>query len=232
MNIAIYEDDREFAGRLEMLISQYTHFPTVSNTADAAELWEQTDKAAGPVLYFLDIVLADTTLGFEAARRIVERDNGSLIVFLTAYPQKILSNSFFKIKAFNVILKSSPALGDEIKETISLAEQVLQAKCLYIHEDKFQTLYIPYDSICYIEAVKDTKRLCIHCLGGQYLIRGTLKNLHDLLAPSGFVRCHKSILVNKANIRKIDKTSMTITFQNGASCPYSYLMKGGLDGIT
>jgi len=231
MNIAVYEDDRIFADKLEKIIRIFTHSPTISNTANEKEFWEQTAKATGPILYFLDIVLAGTASGFEAAQRIAENDANSLIVFLTNYPEKIIHNSFFKTKAFSVIYKSNPVLEEEIKETISLAVKVVQGKCFLIHVDKFQTLHVPYDSICYIEAVKDSKTLCIHCLEGQYLIRGRLKSLYEILAPLGFVFCHKSILINKTNIRTMDKAKKSLIFSNGAYCPYSFRMKGNLGDI-
>jgi len=231
IRVAVFEDDRDFAAQLECLIRQYTHHPTAINTASIEELTRWIEKTDEPVLYFLDIVSDDKTLGFQIAQQICNQNNGSLIVFLTAYPKKIINNAFFKVKAFTVILKNNPALGDEIMETITLAEQVMQAKCLYIMVDKFQTLYIPYDKICYLETIKSTNKLCIHCNDGQYVIRETLKVMQESLAPLGFARCHKSILVNKANIRKMDKTAMSLTFHNGATCPYSYLMKRNLGDI-
>ena len=156
MRIAILEDDREFAARLEHLIRQYTHHPTAINTGDDGELVRWIDKTNEPVLFLLDIMLDNKTLGFQIAQRIYNRHNGSLIVFITAYPKKIIFNAFYKIKAFTVILKNNPAVEDEIRKTISLAEQALRGKCLYIHVDKFQTLYIPYDSICFVETIKST----------------------------------------------------------------------------
>jgi len=89
---------------------------------------------------------------------------------------------------------------------------------MFINVGRFETL----------EAVKGTNKLCIHCMDGQYVIRETLKNLQEQLAPLGFVRCHKPIIVNKANIRKKDKSAMTLTFHNGSSCPFSYLMRGSV----
>lgn len=228
MNIAVYEDDRELAGKLEKVIRQYTHFPTIINTADAGELLERTAKAAGPVLCFLDIVLDGETAGFNVAQRIAERNRNDLLVFMTAYPQKIIRNPFFKTKAFSVIFKSNPKLYTEVRETITLAEEVLQSRCLFVQVDKFQTLYIPYSSICYVETVKGTGKLCIHCLDGQYVIRETLSNMLSKLGPE-FVRCHHSYIVHKKNVLSHNKSERTITFRNGATCPYSYLMKGGLE---
>ena len=229
MKIAVLEDDLEFAQRLERLIRQFTHFPTDINTNSTDELARWIGQAMEPALYLLDIVLNDDTAGLQIAQQIFDQKRGGLIVFLTAYPHTIMSNPFFKTKAFNVILKNTGELEQEIKDTLCLAEQVLKEKCLYIHSGRFETLYILYDSICFIEAIKGTNKLCIHCTDGQYIIRGTLKDLLQKLNHSNFIRCHKSIIANKTNIRKRDASNLALTFCNGATCPYSYFMKGGLD---
>jgi len=226
--IAIFEDDHGFATRLETLIRHYTHHPTAINTGVAGEITSWINKTTEPVLYLLDIVACGVTIGFQLAQQIAEQQIGSLIVFITAYPKEILYNPIFKTKAFSIILKNTLSLEDEIRKTIDLASQALQSKCLYISIGRFETLYIPYEKICYVEAIKGTNKLCIHCTDGQYVVRETLKNLLEQLAPFGFARCHKSIIVNMANIRKKDKSAMTLTFHNGALCPFSYLMRGNL----
>ena len=231
MKIAIFEDDPQFAARLETHIRKYTHHPTAINTAVAEEIINWITKTTEPVLYLLDIVACGYAIGFEIAKHIAEQQIGSLIVFITAYPQRLFYNPAYKSKAFSFILKNAldlDSLDSEIEETIELASKAMRSRCLYVHTGKFETLYIPHEKICFIETLKSTNKLCIHCTDGQYVIRETLKNLLEQLAPYGFVRCHKSIIVNKANIRKKDKSEMTLTFLGGATCPYSYLMRGNI----
>ena len=206
-----------------------TNHPTAINTSTPNDIIRWIKKTAEPVLYLLDIVSDSKTTGFQIAQHIDKQQSGSLVIFITAYPQSIQTNPHYKTMAFRVIYKNTPTLEQEIITTITLAEQVFLDKCLYIHCGKYETLYIPYDKICYREAVKGTNKVCIHCTDGQYLIRQTLKALQKQLAPFGFVRCHKSIIANRRNIRKRDKSSRILTFHNGATCPYSYLMRGGLD---
>lgn len=230
MQIAIFEDDREFAGTLESLIRQHTHYPTSINTADSDALWEKTSRAPGPVLYFLDIVSNGRTSGFDLAQRIAQLQQECLLVFLTAHPFKILGNPFYKTKAFSVILKSNPQLHEEIRATISLAEHALKKRCLFLHAGRYEEFGVPFSSICYLEAVKGTNKVCIHCVDGQYVIRETLSALLERLPPA-FVRCHRSIIVNRENIQRRDKSNRLLTFTGGASCPYSFGMRGGLGHI-
>ena len=231
IRIAVFEDDRPYAAWLERIIRQHTHHPTAINTGAANEIISWIQQASGPILYLLDIVADGEAVGFEIARSITERQDSSLIVFITAHPQQIKYKPLFKTMAFSIILKNAPLLEQEIKETITLAAEALQTNCFYIHIGKHETLYIPHQKICFVEAVKGTNKLCIHCTDGQYVIRETLKNLQEQLMPFGFIRCHKSILVNKANIRKQDRSTRMLTLHNGSTCPYSYLMQGGLNSF-
>jgi len=219
--IAVFEDDLDCAARLEKIIRQCTHYPT----AIAWEVTNFADRTPDPALYLLDIVKEGYTAGFQIAEHITGLANGSLIVFMTVYPQRINGNAYFKTKAFSFIDKDNPSMEQELRDTIRLAEQALTCRCILIHAGRFETLYIPYESINYIEAVKGTGKLCIHCKGGQYVIRETLENMSKLLAPHGFTRCHRSVIINLGNRLRVDKSGMTVHFQNGESCPYSNSIK-------
>ena len=147
MQIAVFEDDLTFATQLETLIRQYTHHPTSINTCVAGEIFNWIKKTVEPALYLLDIMSDGQTTGFQIAQHITEWQSCSLIVFITAYPEKIQFNSIYKTKAFSFIQKNAPMLEREIMETISLAEKAFLAKCLYIHLGKFEDLYIPHEKI-------------------------------------------------------------------------------------
>lgn len=225
MIIAVFEDDLHYAARLETIIRQCTHYPTAINTVDARAITAFADRTPAPALYLLDIVKEECPAGFQIAEHITRLENGSLIVFMTAYPQRMNDNAYFKTKAFSFIYKGNPKLERELCDTIQLAEQALTCRCVLIHAGRFETLYVPYENINYIEAIKGTGKLCIHCKDGQHVIRDTLENMSKLLAPHGFTRCHRSAIINLGNRLRVDKSGMTIHFQNGESCPYSNSMK-------
>ena len=106
MRIAIFEDDRGFATWLENLIRQLTHHPTAINTGTVGDIIRWIKKTADPVLYLLDVVADGNTAGLRIAQSIDEQHNGSLIIFLTAYPHSIQYNPVYKTKAFSVIFKN------------------------------------------------------------------------------------------------------------------------------
>lgn len=221
MTIAIFEDNRAHAAKLEQIIRKHTQYPSAINTGEAQGMIAFAKRSPGAMLYLLDIVKEERTDGFRIAEEITALDDGSLIVFLTDYPEKIQYNAYFKTKAFTCIYKENPSLERELWETIRLAEQALSGKCLLIHAGRFETLYLPYEDIFFLEAVKGTGKLCIHSQNGRYIIRATLREMEKTLASHGFVRCHRSVLLNTRQEMRMDSSSKTIFFPGGASCPYS-----------
>lgn len=229
MNIAIYEDNREFAEQLERYICRYTHFSPVINTGRRDELERYIAGTVQPTLYFLDIVLDGEDNGLAIAELIAARKRSDLIVFLTAYKDRILGNPFYLTKAYSIIFKDSKTLTQEIAATIDLAKRSLVDKCLLRVIGKTENLYIPFDSILYVEHIKGSNKVCIHCIEGRYTVRDTLTAIHSKL-DERFARCHRAYIVNCRMIERINKSDCTVHFVNGSVCPYSQLMKGNLYG--
>lgn len=179
-------------------------------------------SARGRVLYILDIVAANKTPGFTVANQI-RRQTGSdrhAIVFLTAYAEQIVVNTEYKTIALNCILKHTPHMERELADTIASAQQAFDRTTLFARTGRFEQLAIPHREICFIEAIKGSGKLCIHCIEAQYVIRHTLSAISAEL-PDSFLRCHKSTILNPANVRKVDRPGRIVHFVGGESCPYS-----------
>ncbi|MEQ8802482.1 MAG: LytTR family DNA-binding domain-containing protein, partial [Haliea sp.] len=54
--------------------------------------------------------------------------------------------------------------------------------------------FIPVDRIEWIDAAGDY--MCIHAGGATHIMRGTMKQLENMLDPQRFIRIHRSTLVN------------------------------------
>jgi len=227
MRIAIFEDDESFARKLERIIQIYTHDAVSLNTNRNDELIGYIGQAAQPTLFFLDIMTNGIADGFTLADHIHNHACGHLVVFITAYPGKIIGNPPYLTKAFSLIFKDSPVLQSEVCATIDLAQSVMKKHSLLIHKGRLDSLYIPMDSIYFIENIKCSDKVCIHCKNGQFIIRCSLGSLLDNL-DERFVRCHHSFIVNLQNILRINKTERTVHFPDGLFCSYSYLKRGNL----
>lgn len=80
------------------------------------------------------------------------------------------------------------------------------------------THFIPADEVFWIEAAGNYVE--VHAARQTHLVRGTLAAFEAKLAGAGFVRAHRSRLVNQRRIRALagaDSGDFTVTFDDGRS---------------
>lgn len=77
---------------------------------------------------------------------------------------------------------------------------------------------IPYSSILYFEA-RD-KKLVLRMKQEELVFSGTLSQLEEEL-PQEFIRCHKSILVNRRHILSVDRSNGLLVLDNHTELPIS-----------
>jgi len=64
-----------------------------------------------------------------------------------------------------------------------------------------ETVRVPVASIQWIDAAGDY--MCIHAGGDTHILRGTMKELEELLDPKLFQRVHRSTIVNLNQVRQV-----------------------------
>jgi len=102
-----------------------------------------------------------------------------------------------------------------------------QAECLSVNVG-FDIHKIPIADIVYFEAV--AKKVEIHTIGKSVGYYANLYELEDKLG-GGFIRCHRSYLVNLKRIKSVIFTDMLIVLENGANIPISRTYKQKLKEI-
>lgn len=83
-----------------------------------------------------------------------------------------------------------------LEDVLSLksdARQLRHSPLLPIRQGR-ETLRIPTPSIEWIDAAGDY--MCIHAAGNTHILRGTMKELEEILDPKLFQRVHRSTIVN------------------------------------
>ena len=86
---------------------------------------------------------------------------------------------------------------------------------------------VDYDDILFFETSANIHKVILHAKDRQIEFSSTLKELTDRL-DDNFVRCHRSFLVNKINIKEVDVKKRIICFTNGETCQMSTRMMKGL----
>lgn len=113
--VMIIEDEAIIAMDLESIVAEMGHKVTgVARTrADALDLASQEV----PDLILSDIQLADNSSGIDAVKQILERDGDRPVIFITAFPERLLTGEGSE-PAF---LISKPYSEDQVRSAVSQA---------------------------------------------------------------------------------------------------------------
>ena len=83
-----------------------------------------------------------------------------------------------------------------LDELLSRGRKALESKhpdIIPIRQGR-ETVRVPIESIQWVDAAGDY--MCVHAGGTTYILRGTMKDLEELLDPKLFQRVHRSTIVN------------------------------------
>lgn len=180
--------------------------------ADCVEEGLSLIKRSDPDLVFLDISMPDGT-GFDLLDKL--KDIDFKIIFVTAYSEYAIRA--FKYSAFDYLVK--PINSDDLKKAIGripkirkadskVAINALKANLMSNGEPGSRTIALPeqngfaiidVDKIVRCEGMRNYTRI-IFKEGGEKIVSRTLLEFENLMTPLGFVRIHRSHLVNLANV--------------------------------
>lgn len=217
LNIIVYEDKSNYLQKnvnciYKAFANNDIDYRVNKFTTYTAELDKIIKEKATRKIYILDIEV-DGITGLEVASRIRERDNESIIIFVTCY-EKYKSDVFYnRLTALDFIFKHN-GYEARLTDTIKYAINIIDQNRTFVYTYKHTVYRIPYNQICYIEKEPIIKRCIIHTYTSDYCITGTLNGLMKKL-EGDFFRSHQSCIVNVSNIKQIDNVTNTINFGKG-----------------
>jgi two-component system LytT family response regulator len=214
---AIIVDD-ELNNREKLLNLLLKNCPTIKVVGEANGVRSGISKIRekNPDLIFLDIRMGDGT-GFDLLKRFDTID--FKVIFVTAFEEFALKA--FRFSAIDYLLKPVDPL--ELKDAVEKVSQQLTHE----HQQRLNNLASSIQSGRLNKiALKDAENIhlvniddIIHCLAdGNYirfvlsnqsdiLISKNLKEFEELLAGSGFLRVHKSHLINLPHAKRFEKAN-------------------------
>lgn len=203
VRIAICDDEKVHRDKLRETLKDCVILPV-----DAA-LFEYSDGSAlihshveNPHdIIFLDIQM-DGMNGLEAAHAIRDNDKDVIIIFLTGYEQHMSQS--FRIEAFDYVMK--PADADRIADVLGRALRKYQDLRYIVKFKMGDTVHaLEVNDIVYIESMRRKVNIVTKdSKNEEYLINGILDDYNTQLNKYGFLRCHRSCLVNMRYIKKIE----------------------------
>ena len=201
MRTVIIDDEEKSRKTIKNFIAKYAPELMVLGEADGVETGIELIESIQPELVFLDVQMGDGT-GFDLLGRL-QFDDFKLI-FCTSYEHYAVKA--FRFSALDFILK--PIDPDIFKSAIERVKKSNDNKsCLNVlaqNEKNLTQLALRSAEKITIINLNDIVR-CESSInytqfimndGSKIMVTKTLKEYDELLAPHGFIRIHKSHLVN------------------------------------
>ena len=216
LKIAICDDEEFYRDKIQEFLKDYLMIHKLDYVIDlylSGKLFlEKQENLVRYDVVFMDINM-DQMDGIQTAMQIRKYHSDTYIVFVTAFINYVLEG--YKVNAIRYIMKDTLKTAiPECMDAVLNKMQLRQVEFSFIEGKK--KLYT--DNILYVESSKhksiffylETKLI-------QYHIYEKLDHIEEILAPYGFLRIHKSFLVNMKHISKIN--NYTVFLDTGEELP-------------
>jgi two-component system LytT family response regulator len=232
--VVIVDDEPPARRTLELLLEPYPGFQ-IADQCDHAAAAVESIRRNEPDVLFVDVQMPGAT-GLDVIR---ETGVGvvPVVVFTTAFAEYALPA--FEAQALDYLLKP---FSDERFDAVMrrVTRSLEQARAVTIERDRAlkirdagRTYVIPVREIDWIEAEDYCAR--IHAGDRNVLVRRSLQSFAGELAADGFIRVHRSSIVNVARVREVQPLAsgdQQIVLESGAFVRLSrHYREGFLAGL-
>lgn len=204
MRVAILDDEPLILEQMKYILSQFSEIELVWESTSSLDTLEHLDDFT-PDIIFSDISMPELN-GLEFAERVWEKDSDIRIVFITAFHDYAIEA--YRVNTIDYITK--PVTTQKIKRTLEKINKLGMAAVKQEPDDavncfigrKGEKYYIiePRDG-CFIKVVARSVLLVTE--KDTYQLNHTIGYWENRLKQSGWLRCHKSYVVNVYQIKEI-----------------------------
>lgn len=217
IRILVCDDDAVFAEKLGGWLRENTArelHPAVCICTDPSALGNAELSAFD--IIFLDIDMGESN-GVEVARRLRRLQARALLIFVTNYVE--YSPEGYEVGAFRFLLKS--CIREKLPAYYEQALRVLlRREDVYTYAFNGELFRVRLCEILYLES--QGRLVCLHTVQPAHAGRcfyGKMEDEEHRLAEAGFLRVHKSYLVNMAHIRHLGYAEVLL--DDGTALPVS-----------
>ena len=216
LRILVCDDDSSFAEKLQ---TQIEIILKKDSTKVKIHTYNSLETIGDPILRSCDIAFLDIDFanndysGLDIARKLRSMRSDAVIIFVTNYIE--YAPEGYEVQAFRYSLKSD--IFEKLENYLQLSITKLQSS-----REKFkiqvngEIIDIPIEDILYVESQRHTVTLLVqkdkqgkHFK--EYTCYAAIGELEKQLAPLGFLRAHKSYLINMKYIKKYQCREIQLT---------------------
>jgi two-component system LytT family response regulator len=232
----IVDDEPAARRRLRTLIETDAEVKIVGECGDGIRAAEMI-RNLKPALIFLDVQIPGAD-GFGVLEEIADCRDLPTVVFVTAHREYALPA--FEAQALDYVLK--PFKRSRFLEVLARAKAHILRNAERQHHQQLSPTSAPVQESCQLLLIKSAGRLLflkmsdlkwveaerdylrLHLENGSHFIRDTMNNFQQRLDKNGFIRIHRSTIVNVNEIGEIlpllggdytvilrDKTKLTLS---------------------
>lgn len=220
MKIAVVDDYREDAQRLQQYLQQYQ---MINDLAYQIQVFQSSIEFLETFRGEYDIVFLDVEMpgsdGLEVAREIRAMDQSVGIIFVTNMAQYAVNG--YEVNAIDFMVKPVGyyVFTEKLEKAFRFVQSRNQHDILLKTEDGI--LRLGLEDIYYIE--KDRDYLIFHCKEGDYRKIGSIRDLKEKLETLSFAECMAGCLVNIDHVNWVGKDM--IRLRAGHELPLSRRQK-------
>ncbi|NLI53812.1 MAG: response regulator transcription factor [Clostridiales bacterium] len=229
--IYVIEDDIQISRQIRQCIGEYLsahklNWDVQAVTENYESVLDRIDIASGVFnIFFLDIILGDSSNGLQLAQKIRRKDTFGYIIFITSHMEFAFPAIQYKIRALDYILKGDEEIKQKIFQCMNTIQREIsgqdtrQEERALLVRTSGTDFIIPVKDIIYFETNTAKRSIILHTQDKSIEFRDTLDELQNHL-DSFFYRCHRSFLINLQHVQSISKSrnDMYVTLSHGYKC--------------
>lgn len=199
----IIDDEPLALNLLERYVSRTPFLELIGKYPNAIQAFNDLE-GKHPDLAFVDIQMPEMN-GLEFSKLI---DKHTKIVFTTAFDQYAIDG--YKVNAIGYLLKPIAysdflAAANKAKELFGEKTSAATDTDSIFIKSEYKLVQIRYNDILYIEGLKDYVKIYTRDAAKPVISLMSLKSLEEALPSSAFIRVHRSYIVNKSNVKTVDR---------------------------
>lgn len=204
MRVAILDDEPLILEQLKFILNQFPEIELVWESTSSLDTLEHLDGIT-PDIIFSDISMPGLN-GLEFAERVWEKDSDIRIAFITAYGDYAIDA--YRVNTIDYITK--PVTTQKIRRTLDKINKLGMPgvkqeadgtlDCIIGKRDEKYYIIKPEEG-CFIKVV--ARDIFLVTAKETYQLNHTIGYWENRLKQSGWLRCHKSYVVNIYQIKEI-----------------------------